>query len=121
MYKLCNKMGCTNIVKQPDKYCDTHIHIEIIDKQNRNRYYDSKVRDDKTNKFYHSSAWAKTRYARLVRDNKLCQDCLSSRRITIADTVHHIIEVKQNWSKRFDIDNLISLCNSCHNKRHKKG
>ena len=121
MYKLCNKIGCNNLVKISEKYCDKHKHVETDNKQERNRYYDKNMRDDKINKFYHSKAWIRTRQARLIKDSKLCQDCLSSHKITIAETVHHIIEVKDTWSKRFDIENLISLCNSCHNKRHKKG
>ncbi|TWK49239.1 hypothetical protein CHCC20347_1522 [Bacillus paralicheniformis] len=32
--------------------------------------------------------------------------------------VHHIVEVKQDWSKRLDLSNLESLCNACHNKVH---
>ncbi len=36
------------------------------------------------------------------------------------DTVHHIEELKEDWSRRFDKDNLISLCESCHQKIHKK-
>ncbi|PAE58568.1 HNH endonuclease, partial [Bacillus licheniformis] len=35
-----------------------------------------------------------------------------------ADMVHHIVEVKQDWSKRLDLSNLESLCNACHNKVH---
>ncbi|WP_250540588.1 HNH endonuclease, partial [Bacillus subtilis] len=27
-------------------------------------------------------------------------------------------EVKEDWAKRLDLDNLVSLCNACHNKVH---
>ncbi|WP_209660476.1 HNH endonuclease signature motif containing protein [Acetoanaerobium pronyense] len=114
-------MGCNNIVDLSEKYCKKHKHVEELEKKQRNKFYDNKTRDDKFTKFYKSKAWTKTRQVRLIKDSKLCQDCLSEKKITIADTVHHIIEVKDNWAKRFDIDNLISLCHSCHNKRHKKG
>ncbi|MCY8126047.1 HNH endonuclease [Bacillus spizizenii] len=34
--------------------------------------------------------------------------------------VHHIEEYADNPDRGLDMDNLVSLCNSCHNKRHKK-
>ncbi|MCO5469186.1 HNH endonuclease [Enterococcus faecium] len=34
--------------------------------------------------------------------------------------VHHKTEVKEDWDKRLDYDTLESICQSCHNKEHKK-
>jgi len=35
-----------------------------------------------------------------------------------ANTVHHIIHLRDDPSREFDEDNLISVCSSCHNKLH---
>ena len=46
--------------------------------------------------------------------------CLDKNELNNSGTIHHIEELKDNWSKRFDKDNLISLCESCHQKVHRK-
>lgn len=120
MYIICNKMGCNNIAKQPERYCEKHKHQVEKEKRERNKFYDRTIRDDKATRFYRSKEWIKTRQMRLIMDSHLCRDCLKEKIITKADTVHHIEELKDNWDKRCDLENLISLCNSCHNKRHKR-
>ena len=37
-----------------------------------------------------------------------------------ADTVHHIEPVRDEWHKRLQLDNLVSLCRTCHEARHSK-
>nr|WP_275591513.1 HNH endonuclease signature motif containing protein [Mammaliicoccus sp. A-M4] len=50
----------------------------------------------------------------------LCQECLRQGYYQQANVVDHIIELKDDWSKRLDKDNLIPLCHSCHNKKTKE-
>ena len=50
------------------------------------------------------------------RDNYTCQECFSIKSIC----AHHIKPWKENIEKRFDLDNGITLCNSCHSKIHHK-
>lgn len=40
--------------------------------------------------------------------------------ILLADTAHHIIPLKDDWSKRNDIDNLMSLHHDTHSLIEKK-
>lgn len=63
-------------------------------------------------------AWQKCRDLALKRDNYLCQDCYAQRVMKSADMVHHLVEVKDDITKSLELNNLVSLCNSCHNKRH---
>jgi 5-methylcytosine-specific restriction endonuclease McrA len=35
------------------------------------------------------------------------------------DVVDHIIELRDDFSKRLDVNNLQTLCYSCHNKKTK--
>lgn len=39
---------------------------------------------------------------------------------TSADLVHHIIDIKDDWDKRLEDDNVISLFVACHNAVHNK-
>ncbi|MGE7020424.1 HNH endonuclease [Solibacillus cecembensis] len=80
--------------------------------------YDKHKRDKELDRFYHSSDWKRCRELALIRDNYLCQDCLSNKRIRKADMVHHIIEVKDDMQFALTIENLRSLCNPCHNQQH---
>ena len=51
--------------------------------------------------------------------NGLCLMCYFKYKIlTIANVVHHIVELKEDYTKRLDEDNLITLCHSCHNILH---
>lgn len=118
--KPCNKIGCNELTK--NRYCDKHEQEEKKIKADGNSYYDKNKRNQETNVFYHSKAWIKTRQVALLRDNYLCQHCLKEKKITKADMVHHIVEVKKDWSKRLELSNLKSLCHSCHSKiDHYKG
>lgn len=72
----------------------------------------------KVDPFYNSTAWKKVRLVALVRDNYLCQACLRNKRLTTANTVHHIKPRLDYPELALDIDNLESICPSCHNKEH---
>ncbi|MCG7217370.1 HNH endonuclease [Paenibacillus mucilaginosus] len=103
-YPLCPELT-------ESSYCQAH-------QQQTVRQYDRQVRDPKFVAFYKSSAWLSTRQAALIRDNHLCQHCLQQQRLTPADMVHHIQEVREAWELRLVADNLISLCDACHNRIH---
>lgn len=72
-------------------------------------WYDKK---DRSSPEYYS--W---RQAVLTRDNYTCRKCGSRQRVQ----AHHIIPWKDTYENvplRYDIDNGISLCSSCHLKAH---
>ena len=120
---ICKKIGCKKLVEKGINYgyCDEHKDFgeQKIEEAKKYRYaqYD-KTRDPKLVAFYHGVKWKRLRESVLSRDNYLCQDCLASNMLVAAEEVHHIIEVKEDWNKRYEEDNLISLCKSCHRKRH---
>lgn len=72
--------------------------------------------------FYSSGAWKNIREAVKKRDGKLCVDCLKKGIYTPAEEVHHIIELTpENINDpeiSLNMDNLVSLCRECHQKRH---
>lgn len=83
----------------------------------RHKEYDKYSRDKKADGFYHSKEW------KITRDTVLTLDCyvdvyayMEEHRVVAADMVHHIEPLRDNWDKRFDIGNLISLSSDTHSK-----
>ena len=68
--------------------------------------------------FYTSTPWLHKREDILRRDNFECQMCKKRGKFHVAETVHHIKHLKEYPSLALDDDNLISLCNACHNIVH---
>lgn len=85
------------------------------------KYYDKYKRNKESRKFYNSSTWAKARSLALKRDNYLCQSCLKKKRIRAAEVVHHVKELADHPELATTLENLISWCNECHTRHHKKG
>ncbi len=69
-------------------------------------------------KFYISTPWRKTRLKALERDNKECISCRDKGLVTIATCVHHKVHLKANPYMGLVLDNLVSLCDACHNLAH---
>lgn len=69
-------------------------------------------------RFYRTVRWSRTRAACLRRDGYLCRDCARYGKRTPATTAHHMQERTVCPDKAYALDNLISLCDACHNARH---
>lgn len=67
---------------------------------------------------YKSQRWKHKRAQILRRDGYLCQECRKYGRMTQATTVHHIQHVEDHPELAYNDDNLVSLCEKCHNKMH---
>ena len=68
--------------------------------------------------FYKSKAWERKRAAILRRDGYQCQRCKRYGRQRQATMVHHIKHYDEYPELALDNNNLISLCNDCHNAEH---
>ena len=115
--KFCR---CGKIIPQELKMCS---QCEAkLNKQNKKVYKDYRASrtDIKEQRFYVSKEWLFTRVVVKRIDKGLCLLCLSKGMTSSMDTVHHIEELKDNWSKRLSTGNLISLCDRCHSKVHAK-
>ena len=81
-----------------------------------------------TNPFYGTEAWKRCRAAALRRDGGLCVWCMRRGRVTVdakgrrwpvlATVVHHIQHLEDRPDLALDLDNLVSLCDSCHDEAH---
>ena len=86
------------------------------------------MRDKKTDPFYGTEAWKRCRAAALRRDHGLCQHCLAAGRRTVdssgrswqvmATMVHHIRHLDEHPELALSLDNLVSLCDRCHEAEH---
>lgn len=65
-----------------------------------------------------SVEYADWRKAIFTRDNFTCQDCGDNRGGNLQ--AHHIKGFAEHAESRFDVDNGITLCQTCHERRHLK-
>lgn len=129
IYKFCAR--CNTKIPHTERYCTKC--KEEVEKNNRKRYkrynmerYSNKEERKYIN-FYSSNEWINERDFIKIRDCGLCIPCFYSlyngeevvykeEDTCSSDYVHHIIELKEDWDKRIDDMNLISVC-SCHHDR----
>jgi len=74
-----------------------------------------KRQDNGKNKFRWSRKWTEKREKIKERDNYLCLLCKMEGRYNHEDLeVHHITPLEENFNRRIDEDNLITLCKKHH-------
>lgn len=115
LMKYCNRTGCNRLVPQGVKYCVAHTINKTAENKQRHKDYDAHCRNQKAKEFYNSAEWKATRARVLARDNNIdIYLYIMEGRIVPADTVHHIVELREDYSKRLDIDNHISISEATH-------
>ncbi|MCI8387039.1 MAG: HNH endonuclease [Clostridiales bacterium] len=78
--------------------------------------------DTKQQRFRATAAWRKKSKQIMQRDTYLCQACLHELPGTIRKynsvnlSVHHIVPLSEDYSRRLDDDNLITLCSGHHSQ-----
>lgn len=73
-----------------------------------------------TNPFYLDKRWKRKREVILMRDEYLCRECKRYGKVTPANTVHHIYTLEEHPQYKLTNDNLLSLCNECHELMHNR-
>jgi len=107
IYKLCTSCGR----KIPE---GTTCPCQKIRRSESNRLYDKHQRDRRSTAFYNSAEWGRVRQRVLDLDKIDVYLYMTQGRVAPADTVHHIIPLKEDWNKRLDINNLMSLHHDTH-------
>ena len=74
----------------------------------------------KTDPFYKSARWEHLRGVILRRDGYRCQECRRYGNLAQATMVHHAIPREDFPELSYEPWNLVSLCNACHEKMHKR-
>lgn len=108
MRKQCSFGGCNQIALTNNYRCEKHVVSYTPKKRYEHHYHQGK-------NIYTSTRWVKLR-KQFIRHNPICAHCEAQGIITPAYTVDHIIEIKDG-GEIWDIDNLQSLCNPCHNTK----
>lgn len=113
--KRCSKPGCIEHIprSQTPPYCVAH-------QRQRNRAYDS-TREPHIVAFYRSTKWRKLRASVLAEAFHLCECCKQRGDLTPADTVHHLVEIREDWHRRLERSNLLAVCRGCHESFHNRG
>lgn len=76
--------------------------------------------DTEANKFRKSKRWTNKSIEIRQRDKYLCKVCMANLYNTIQQfnfkelDVHHIVPINEDYNKRLDNDNLITLCRYHH-------
>lgn len=123
---LCNHPGCMALIPFDQRYCDKHEYrkpISCADKEQRHlmnkaTYY-KRTHSDREGKyqlFYRSTQWRKLSHHWLML-HPFCASCEAQGRMRKGDVVDHITEIRDDWSKRLDTNNLQTLCYACHNRK----
>ena len=116
---ICNFNGCNRIISGHEKYCEEHKVLFEINCKEKHRHYKKFRRDKREQSFYNSKQWKMLRDFIAVKYKGLCiWSYLIEDNIVSADVNHHIVPVKDDWSKRLDIYNIIPLSNRTHNMIH---
>ena len=80
------------------------------------KYQNQTEHQKKQNQFYHTKRWIDKRESVKKMDKGVCQRCLIKHKIYTTEylEVHHIKKLMSFWELRFDENNLITLCHTCH-------
>lgn len=112
--KIC---GCGKIIPQSIRECDKCSKRQGKEAKKSYKTYKNRRPDSEEQEFYNNDKdWKFTKKTVNQRDFGMCRLCKKKHR----DIVHHIEPLKEDWSLRINMDNLICLCNRCHFYVHKK-
>lgn len=94
--RICKKAGCNELIDKPKTYCEKHQPEEDKNRKESLKWYRKNRDDDWEQDFYKNKRWLKIREKTLDRDYRLCRLCYTEKKITDAELVHHIVELKDN-------------------------
>ena len=106
IYKRCSRCGGRLLTGQK---CPCVARIS-------NKEYDKHSRDRESKRFYDSADWRRTKERVLSMDGMDVYVYMTTGEVMAADTVHHVIPLRDDWSKRLDVGNLMSLNAATHSK-----
>lgn len=116
LFKICTHCGARYEI---GSQCPNHCRDKL--KKGYDKRYDTYSRDKQSYAVYHSKRW--------VALTNVCKNNFSGldiyqlykyNKIVTGELSHHIIPVKDNSARIYDIDNLIYLSNASHSEIHKE-
>lgn len=84
-------------------------------RKKRYKEYDKFYRDKKSKEFYNSREWLEARRESIeTSDHMDVYIYMTTGEVKLAETVHHIIPLRDDWDKRTDQSNLMPLSHDTH-------
>lgn len=83
------------------------------------RDYQRHRTDKEYQKVYQDPRYKKAREVALLKAKGVCEVCSKKGIISYVDDTHHIVPIKVDMSKAYDVNNLICLCRKCHQEAHR--
>jgi len=108
--------GCGKVIDRKYPLCP-ECTIRMTSK--RNKAYNAVTRNKGHDAIYQDKRWRIIKPIVRRRDMDRCRLCFEAHRFTDMQMVHHIVEPEDNNSLAYEPDNLICLCESCHQHVHK--
>lgn len=108
--RKCLHPPCRNFIPFTQSHCEKHEPNKAYDKV-------KKKSNPEYVRFYTSKAWRSARRVAMLRDNNVCVRCMQDGIYKSADMVDHVIPTLEDWERRLDQTNLMSLCFACHNTK----
>lgn len=103
--KQCKSPRCAQIVTGTGRFCEVHADQDVPwqgAKRTRLR-------------FYSGARWQLIRKLKLAK-NPICEICQRK----LAVQVHHLEKARESIERRYDLDNLQSVCLVCHARETQK-
>lgn len=114
MLKSCSTCGKLH---KFNEFCPQQIknRQEYFKKIDRTKYKNRYERTSDADKFRNTTKWRQKRTQIQKRDCYMCRYCfLIEKKITTGESVHHIVPLAEDYNKRLDDGNLITLCRRHH-------
>ena len=109
IYKRCDRCGA---LIPPASVCKCRQRFQYHE-------YDMMRRDKGRKAFYNSTEWKWMRDKVMTRDEGVDWYTMEAEgKLEAATMVHHIEPLAENWERRLDPTNLISLSSAAHNAIH---
>jgi 5-methylcytosine-specific restriction protein A len=100
--KICNRPGCNELIDITERYCLKH-----TENATSNKPFENAKRSN--GGFYNTCRWRMLRKQHL-KENPYCVKCGNRDSLT----VDHVVPPRGNEDLFFDLDNLQTLCETCH-------
>ncbi len=100
--------------------CDKCKNKYDSSKKESYKEYKKNRKDNREQKFYSNKEWITVRDIVRRKYNNIClYSYYILHEIKYVDYIHHIIELKEDWDKKLDKDNLIPLSDKVHKIVHR--
>lgn len=110
----CSHPGCNELADR--SYCPKHLPQHQKHQRESDKVFDSR-RGSAASRGYDAN-WIAARNI-YIKSHPMCEQCLTKNRYNLARQVHHIIPLSEGGS-RLSFDNLMALCERCHQEIHRR-